>query len=327
MSVTYNLHEACGFEMAMLQVNVKGNTLGIINTLGQGAFGKVYRVCDQQGNHYALKEIPCSTNYNVGQALTEVETLKVLSHPNILRLYLTDLNRNFMGNITGVYILTEFCEGGNLNQRLASSSNRATEYKWITQLASALTYLHTCNPPIAHRDLKPENVLLTSNDDIKLADFGLARQYVSMRFGPLVGGQSWIMQYTTYMASQVGTPLFMAPEVFAGHYTLKADIFSLGVIFYAILERRYIVLGLGAKQYFGAFLHDGSPLAEAMRKGNVNAEVSFARQNGQDVVSRKLRQIILNALKYNPNSRLTAQEIYNHIQSVLVSPSQFALPQ
>ena len=299
----------------MPQVTLEGNTLSIINKLGEGAFGKVYKVHDQSNKEFALKKIPCSTSSTVNQALAEVETLKALSHPNILEIYLADFKRNFIRKVTGVYILTEFCEGGNLNKRLAKSSDEGTEYKWIIQLADALTYLHTRNPAIAHRDLKPDNVLLTSNDDIKLADFGLAREYVSMRLGPPVGGQSWIAQYTTYMASQVGTPSFMAPEVLTEHYTLKADVFSLGLIFYAILEQRYIPHGTG--KFFGAFRDGDLPLVDAMMWGDVNATVSFTRRNGQDRVSTKLRQIICRALKYDRNSRPTAQEIYDDIQSTM----------
>ena len=300
----------------MPQVTLEGNRFSIINKLGKGAFGKVYRVHDQSNNEFALKKIPCSTSSTVNQALAEVETLKALSHPNILKIYLADFKRNLIRKVTGVYILTEFCEGGNLNKRLAKSSDEGTEYKWITQLADALTYLHTRNPAIAHRDLKPDNVLLTSNDDIKLADFGLAREYVSMRFGPPVGVQSWIAQYTTYMTSCLGTPSFMAPEVFEGHYTLKADVFSLGLIFYTILEQRYDVYSTGTK-FFGAFRDGDSPLVVAMRWGDEDATVSFTRRNGQDRVSTKLRQIVYNALKYKPNSRPTAQEIYDDIQSTM----------
>ena len=206
---------------------------------------------------------------------------------------------------TWVYILTEFCEGGNLNQRLNRPSSRATEYKWITQLADALAYLHSRSPPIVHGDLKPENVLLTSNDDIKLADFGLAREYVSIRSGSPIGEQSSITHYTT---TEAGTRAFMAPEVFAGNYTLKADVFSLGLIFYAILEKRYIGLGPAPEKYFGAFMDDdGLPFGEALFDGNKSATVPFAKGNGHDIQS--LRTIISDALAYDPDDRPTAKMI------------------
>ena len=295
----------------MATVKLRGKTFSINKTLGKGAFGQVYKVKDAQSREFALKCIKCTLKFHFKRALSEIRTLKRLSHPNVLKIHLADVKSGSRIG-TWVYILTEFYEGGNLKQRLARPSNRSTEYKWITQLADALTYLHTRNPAIAHRDLKPDNVLLTSNDDIKLADFGLAREYVSMRLGPPREGQSLIEEYTTYMTSPVGTPSFMAPEVFAGHYTLKADVFSLGLIFYTILERRYIVLG---------------PWTDVMRSGDANARVSFTRRNGQHRVSKKFRQIVRKVLRYNPNSRPTAQEIYDDIQSVTIRGPEEVRPE
>ena len=304
----------------MAIVELRGKTFSIKETLGKGAFGQVHRVKDWQSREFALKRIECTPQFDVERALGEIRTLKSLSHPNVLKIHLADVKSGSRIG-TWVYILTEFCEGGNLNQRLTRPSSRATEYKWITQLADALAYLHSRSKPIAHRDLKPDNVLLTASDDLKLADFGLAREFVSMKV-PSIEGRTWIHQYMTYMNTMAGTPHFMAPEVFRGHYTLKADVFSLGVIFYAILERSHSVPHRGGSKCFGAFLDDGFPLVQAMLNGDVNASVSFTRRIDQDRVSEKLRQIIWKALKYDSNSRPTAQAILNDIQSVMRSSSR-----
>ena len=309
----------------MATVELRGKSFSIKKTLGKGAFGQVYKVKDTQSREFALKCIECTPQFDFQRALGEIRTLKRLSHPNVLKIHLADVKSGSRIG-TWVYILTEFCEGGNLNQRLNRPSNRATEYKWITQLADALTYLHSRSKPIAHRDLKPDNVLLTASDDLKLADFGLAREFVSMKV-PFIEGRTWIHQYMTYMNTMAGTPYFVAPEVFRGHYTLKADVFSLGAIFYTILERSHSVSHRGGSKYFGAFLDDGSSLVEAMLNGDVNASVSFTRRIDQDRVSKKLRQIIWNALKYDSNSRPTAQEVYNDIQAVMrVSVSRLDSP-
>ena len=72
-------------------------------------------------------------------------------------------------------ILTEYCNGGNLNEHLSRPSVNWENRKWIREIADALAFLHSSE--IVHRDLKPDNVLLTAAEDVKVADFGLAREY------------------------------------------------------------------------------------------------------------------------------------------------------
>jgi len=82
-------------------------------------------------------------------------------------------------------------------------------------------------------------VLLTNKDDVKIADFGLAREYIALKCAD--PENEWLTYYKQYyMNTFAGTPHWIAPEVFRGHYTQKADVFSLGVIFFAILERDYV---------------------------------------------------------------------------------------
>ena len=75
-----------------------------------------------------------------------------------------------------VLILTEYRNGGNRNERLSRPSVYWKNRKWIRETADALAFLHSSG--IVHRDLKPDNVLLTTAKHIKVADFGLAREYI-----------------------------------------------------------------------------------------------------------------------------------------------------
>ena len=103
------------------------------------------------------------------------------------------------------------------------------------------TYLNSRG--VLHRDLKPENVLLTEMEDVKLADFSLAREYTALKTDTRLDDDSWPGGYTQYyMDSEVGTPFWVAAEVFDHDYTEKADVFSLGVLFCAILEGDFIEL-------------------------------------------------------------------------------------
>jgi len=133
-------------------------------------------------------------------------------------------------------------------------------------------YLHEQN--VVHRDLKTENVLLTETEDVKLADFGLARPFIALKTNPpsRLCDDSLLAEY--YMNSQVGTPHWMAPEVFEGHYTERADVFSLGAIFFAILQRDCV--DLNGKRFYGAFHRVGDQevglgyaVAENGRQSNI----------------------------------------------------------
>ena len=193
-------------------------------------------------------------------------------------------------------IVMEYCSGGNLNDRLAQPDDDLKNLKWMRQIADALAYLHSRK--IVHRDLKPENVLLTDqvNEDIKLADFGLARKYIALK-----QGNAGLSDAQYYMQTEAGTRHYMAPEVFAGHYTEKSDVFSLGILLYAIVER-CLVFGM-----YGAFVstptHGIVGLGFAMAHGYQNSMVTFTR------APPNIQQLINNVLSYDYHQRMSASDV------------------
>ncbi|CAH3160615.1 unnamed protein product [Porites evermanni] len=221
-------------------------------------------------------------------------------------------------------ILTEYCQGGNLNDRLRGASSDEVVCKWIRQMAEVLHFLHSRN--LVHRDLKPENVLLTENDDIKIGDFGLAREFISVKEIHLQGTVTTYVTYArNYMNTCAGTRHWMAPEVFPGpqghgHYSEKADVFSLGILFLAILERDFIELN--GKRYYGAFGNVAERkvgIGYAMHKLGPAVAVRLQARG-----SNTVRMIALDALKFEPKDRPSAAEICHRITS-FVSHSQFCL--
>ncbi|CAG9323811.1 unnamed protein product [Blepharisma stoltei] len=147
----------------------------------------------------------------------EINILKTLDHPNIVRIY------EYFEDSKRLYIIMEFCKGGELFdeiiKRQTFSENHAAQIMY--QLLSAVAYLHNLN--IIHRDLKPENILLEERNDslnIKLIDFGTATYMTPSR--PTVGAS--------------GTAYYIAPEVLAGRYTEKCDLWSCGIIMYILLS-------------------------------------------------------------------------------------------
>lgn len=150
----------------------------------------------------------------------EIVIMKLIDHPNIMRLY------DVWETSTELYLILEYVEGGELFDYLCSKG-RLSSFEALTyfqQIISAVDYCHRLN--IAHRDLKPENLLMDQNKNIKVADFGMAAWQASSKNGLL--------------QTACGSPHYAAPEVIMGieYNGRAADIWSCGVILFALLVGR-----------------------------------------------------------------------------------------
>ena len=175
---------------ARFQVGAK--RLRIQQRLGNGAFGVVYKVKDAASSRaYALKDVLCEDASEIINAIQEAMTLNELSHDNVIAVEDADQFLDAQG--LHMLILTEYCAGGNLNERLTRPSSEELNLKWMLQTSDALAYLHSCE--VVHRDLKPDNVLLTAEEDVKLADFGLAREYIALKTEARRDDHSWLSSY------------------------------------------------------------------------------------------------------------------------------------
>ncbi|XP_028253252.1 serine/threonine-protein kinase pdik1l-B [Parambassis ranga] len=162
-----------------------------------------------------------------------------------------------------LWLVMEYCDGGDLNQYLLSRPPDAQRnHSVVQQLCRAVDFLH--NLGITHRDLKPDNVLVCVTPKgpvVKVADFGLSK----MTEG--VAGSDLTRQH---FSSTCGSDFYMAPEVWGGlSYTAQADIFSLGVMFWAVLERITLLEEGTTQEQLGAYVCKGRsgwliPLGEAL---------------------------------------------------------------
>ncbi|KAI4335083.1 hypothetical protein L6164_013764 [Bauhinia variegata] len=195
-------------------------TLGRI--LGEGNFGKVkYARSTDSGQSVAIKILDKSKiiDLNVAdQIKREIATLKLLKHPNVVRLY------EVLASKTKIYMVLEYVNGGELFDKIASHGKvpEAEGRKMFQQLIDGVSYCH--NKGVFHRDLKLENVLVDSQGNIKISDFGLSALPQHLRKDGLL--------HTT-----CGSPNYVAPEILAnrGYDGATADTWSCGVILYVIL--------------------------------------------------------------------------------------------
>ncbi|KAK9934141.1 hypothetical protein M0R45_021295 [Rubus argutus] len=191
-------------------------------TLGEGNFGKVKFAKDvDSGQSFAVKilEKKRITNLNIAEQIKrEIGTLKLLKHPNVVRLH------EVVASKTKIYMVLEYVTGGELFDKIAQKG-RVTESegrKLFQQLIDGVSYCH--NQGVFHRDLKLENILVDTKGNIKISDFGLSALPQHFREDGLL--------HTT-----CGSPNYVAPEILAnrGYDGAASDIWSCGVILYVIL--------------------------------------------------------------------------------------------
>jgi serine/threonine protein kinase len=197
--------------------------LEIIALLGKGGMGAVYKARQPALDRIvALKILPPQTAGGPGfveRFNREARALAKLNHPNIVGVY-------EFGQVNGLpFFIMEFVDGLNLRQlERAGKLSPREALQIVPQICEALQFAH--DEGIVHRDIKPENILLDKKGRVKIADFGIAK---------ILGGAAEVDLTGTQGA--IGTPHYMAPEQMEKPTTVdhRADIFSLGVVFYEML--------------------------------------------------------------------------------------------
>jgi serine/threonine protein kinase len=198
--------------------------LEIIGLLGQGGMGAVYKARQPALDRFvALKVLPSASAEDPGFAERfnrEARALARLNHPNIVAVY-------DFGQAGGMpYFLMEYVEGSTLRQVAQAGRLSPRETLGIVvQICEALQFAH--DEGVVHRDIKPENILLDAKGRVKIADFGIAKVLDQAPQDIALTGAREVM----------GTAHYMAPEQFEHPQSVdhRADIFSLGVVFYELL--------------------------------------------------------------------------------------------
>lgn len=182
--------------------------------IGKGSFGKVYLASHKLTN--GSKVVLKSAKKDDSNLAREIHHHRQFVHPHIARLYEVVVTENL------VWMVMEYCSGEELYDYLLRHGKLPVDkvQKSFTQLVGAVAYVHQQN--CVHRDLKLENILLDKNENVKLLDFGFAREYEGK---------------TNYLQTFCGTICYSAPEMLKGEKYAgeKVDVWSLGIILYALL--------------------------------------------------------------------------------------------
>ena len=251
----------------------------LCNYIGKGGFGRVYKVKHKLSNQYrAMKIIHFKTSSdNVLDTIQkEINILKSLDHPNIIKVY------EFFKTEKYIYIINELCTGGELFDKILDVKyfSESVAKNIMKQLFSAMSYCH--EKGIIHRDLKPENILIESSEEkykdffhIKIIDFGTCE---ILKKGKLT--------------EQIGTSFYIAPEVLRNGYNEKCDLWSCGIILYILLCGSPPFYGKNEKEIFAKIL---------------NGNFSF-KHKIWNKVSNEAKNLVKKLLEINPDKRISAKK-------------------
>ena len=183
--------------------------------IGYGSFSIIYKGYNIADPTKALAIKRITKIIDMKYFHNEVDLMKKLDHPNILKLY------DVVKNNGSVYLILEYCNSGDLSGYIQNDKNYSNNYTYFEQIFKGLEYLY--KNKILHRDIKPHNILV-KDGVIKISDFGFAKAFEKNEL------------ITTFC----GSPLYMAPEIIKNkEYNLKSDIWSLGVIIYELFTKKH----------------------------------------------------------------------------------------
>ncbi|KAF7664335.1 hypothetical protein LDENG_00180470 [Lucifuga dentata] len=221
-----------------------------------------------------------------------------------------------------LWLVMEYCDGGDLNQYLLSRPpNSQHNYSVVRQLSSAVAFLHGLG--ITHRDLKPDNVLVCDTPKgpvVKVADFGLSKMSEGLVEGDLT---------RQHFSSTCGSDFYMAPEVWGGLiYTAQADVFSLGVMFWAVLERITFVEEGTTQEQLGAYVCKGRwlvPLGAALWENadlQLCIPMKFKKAPPLPPPGPATCSLLLDMLASNPDLRPPVDQLETRVHSALKEDSR-----
>lgn len=299
---------SCFLRRATAQANPKYRTLSGKTLIGKGGQATVYKCETADKEVVVSKEMTFDSNTAFEEQRRQAERMQMLSHTHLIR-YLDVISDRSKRTL---HIILPYYSKGDLKQLIFHHQGHVPVFKLcslILQLTTALVYLHNQTPPLVHGDVKPENVLLLNNEEqVLLMDLDLcceedAPSSVSSSVTP---GKAANGAYTCE---------YSAPEIRKGRRrTPKADIFSLGVVTYALaaLPSEIFLMCKGDVRLLSddAWEKDFPTLDKLIR-------VAIRRRSPTYPVA--LVDLIMEMLRYNPDERPTSSEVERRLSDIMMT--------
>ena len=265
---------------------IKGNKdiYKLTETIGKGTFGKVklaYSIKNPKIK-YACKILEKSNiieEDDLKRCIREMTILLKMEHPNVIK------TKEIISDSLRYYIIMEFCSKGELFDFIIKE-NHFTEEKsafFFYQIISGLEYIHSKS--ICHRDLKPENLLLNSDEELKIIDFGLSNYKTR--------------ENNYLLKTPCGSPCYASPEMILGkkYDGFGIDVWSTGIILFAMLCG-YLPFEEG----------EGASKNDVLFKNIVKCKLNYPEQ----FVSKNAKNLLQKIIVRNPKERITIKEIKKH---------------
>ncbi|KFO05058.1 Serine/threonine-protein kinase Nek5, partial [Balearica regulorum gibbericeps] len=224
----------------------------IIKEIGEGSFGKIFLAKGKVDNEQCvIKEIDLTKMPMKEKEASQEEVILLakMKHANIVTFYAS------MQEKSKLYIVMEYCDGGDLMQRINMQHgvlfHEDQILSWFVQISLGLKHIH--DKKILHRDVKAQNIFLSNNGEVaKLGDFGIARQLNSTM---------------EFAHTCVGTPYYLSPEICENRpYNNKTDIWSLGCVLYELCALKHPVILTVLFLLFSLMKFEGNSLHQLVLK-------------------------------------------------------------
>jgi eukaryotic-like serine/threonine-protein kinase len=258
----------------------------LIKHLQQGGMSTVYLGCHILTRAYVAIKVVDSDSVDLNMWYREMEITQALEHEHIVPC----LDAGQYGRYH--YLVMPYLRGGTLEDMLNGSKLPLKKVTLILeQLTSALAYIHRLG--LLHRDIKPANILFDQDNNLYLTDFGIV---------------SWLGEKPGHDGHMMGTPHYVAPEIFDGHMDVRSEVYSVGILLYQMLTG-YLPFGGLSNEKICQHQRETRPLAPSFFNSSL---------------PRSVEQVILSALEKDPRHRYqTIEDVLHAFHMACEAPTSF----
>jgi len=264
-----------------------------LERIGSGGLADVYVAIDRRNSERVALKIMKVTAKNFGFLIPELINHKTCHHPNVVAFK----DAYFISEKQELWVALELMNRGDLTNRLTAPNAvlpmTEPEISFIcNQILNALNYMHSLN--LVHRDLKSDNVLINSNGEFKLADFGMAVQLSNKQ---------------SSLKTVVGSPYWMAPEILMEHnYGKEVDVWSFGAVVMEMIDGVPPYYQFPPEKATKLIVENGAPAPKNI-----------------DKMSHELKDFLMQCMYMEPKRRATMDQLLQHsfIQKYIGIPNPF----